>query len=150
LVMTGPRSGQEVSMAESDQTPNGPMLWLPMAEAASRLGLTPAALRSRLRRGHYGTRKGNDGRVLVEVAADARPGQGQVTVTAEDELGVELDVLRREHAEAMERARREVEAARVAQARAEAERDSLERLIGELRAMLADARRPWWRRLVGA
>jgi hypothetical protein len=127
-------------VAESDLTSDGSMLWLPMAEAASQLGLNPVALRSRLRRGQYRARKGNDGRVMVEV--DARSSHGQAAVTAEDELRVELDILRREHAVALEKARGELETARIAQARAEAERDSLERLIGELRAMLADARRP--------
>ncbi len=43
----------------------------------------------------------------------------------------------------------ETMAARIGQARAEAERNAREWLIGELRELLADARRPWWRKLPG-
>jgi hypothetical protein len=55
---------------------------------------------------------------------------------APDEL--ELDLLREELTET-----------RVAQARAEAAAEAKDALIAELKAMLAEARRPWWRRWVG-
>ena len=93
-------------------------------------------------------KKGNDGRILVEVMANARPDHDEVVASPEDELRLEIDLLRGQ-----------LEAARVVAAKAEAERDaamatavakveSAERVITELRAMLADARRPWWRRLL--
>jgi hypothetical protein len=34
-------------------------------------------------------------------------------------------------------------------ATAQAEMGALRELIGELKAMLAEARKPWWRRLIG-
>jgi hypothetical protein len=39
--------------------------------------------------------------------------------------------------------------ARVAQARAEERAAALRELVDELKAQLAEARRPWWRRLLG-
>jgi hypothetical protein len=49
---------------------DGSTTWLPISEAASRLGLTVDGLRSRIRRGLVTTRKGNDGRLLVPVSMD--------------------------------------------------------------------------------
>jgi hypothetical protein len=43
--------------------------WLTIAEAASRLGLSPFGVRSRIKRGTLRTRKGNHGRVLVAMPA---------------------------------------------------------------------------------
>jgi hypothetical protein len=40
-------------------------VWLSIAEAAPRLGVTVDGLRSRVRRGLVTPRKGNDGRLLV-------------------------------------------------------------------------------------
>jgi hypothetical protein len=100
-------------------------------------------------------KKGNDGRILVEVMANARPDHGQVTVTAEDELRAEVDFMRGQ-----------LEAARIARAKAEAERDAAiatsaakveaaERVVTELRvrgdrleAALAEARRPWLAKVI--
>jgi hypothetical protein len=42
---------------------------LSVTEAASRLGLHPAALRSRIRRGNVAVKRGNSGGLLVEVPA---------------------------------------------------------------------------------
>ena len=50
---------------------NGSANWLGVAEAAPLLGLTVDGLRSRIRRGLVTTRKGNDGRLLVSVSANA-------------------------------------------------------------------------------
>jgi hypothetical protein len=142
-------------MTQSGEPTASPTLLLPLAEAASRLGLHPSALRSRIRRGLVTAKKGNDGRILVEVMASARPDHGEVMVTAEDELRAEADFMRGQ-----------LEAARVAMARAEAERDAAiatsaakveaaERVVTELRARadqleaaLAEARRPWLARVI--
>src|SRR3712207_6434984 len=44
-------------------------LWLYVEEAAERLGLRPAALRTRIARGQHPHRKDNRGRLLVPVSA---------------------------------------------------------------------------------
>ena len=142
-------------MTQPDETTASPTLLLPLAEAASRLGLHPSALRSRIRRGLVTAKKGNDGRILVEVMANARPDHGEAVATAEDELRAEVDFMRGQ-----------LEAARVAMAKAEAERDAAmatsaakveaaERVVTELRdrgdrleAALAEARRPWLARVI--
>jgi hypothetical protein len=142
-------------MTQPDETTAAPTLLLPLAEAASRLGLHPSALRSRIRRGLVTAKKGNDGRILVEVMANARPDHGEVMVTAEDELRAEVDFMRGQ-----------LEAARIAMAKAEAERDAAmatsaakveaaERVVTELRvrgdrleAALAEARRPWLAKVI--
>jgi hypothetical protein len=49
----------------------------------------------------------------------------------------------------VDRLREELQEARIAQANAEAKLASKDELIVELKAMLAEARRPWWRRLMG-
>jgi hypothetical protein len=148
------------------------LVWLPLPEAAVRLGKSTDAVRSMLRRGKLASRKGNDGGVLVGVPPAF--GDGQATVedqsldgraTAElrataDELKAEVLELRerlaraegeaakaREVAEAKIEAARAVAVADVATARAEGE--AKEQVIAELRAMLAEARKPWWRRWRG-
>jgi hypothetical protein len=50
---------------------DGTTNWLPISEAAPRLGLTVDGLRSRVRRGLITSRKGNDGRLLVAVSMDS-------------------------------------------------------------------------------
>ena len=45
--------------------------------------------------------------------------------------------------------REELAETRVAQARAEEQAAAKDELIAELKAMLAEARRPWWRRRIG-
>jgi hypothetical protein len=50
----------------------------------------------------------------------------------------------------IEMLREELAEARVAQARAEERAAAKDELIGELKALLAEARRPWWRRWVGS
>ena len=113
--------------------------WLDLTAAASMTGLSREAVRSRARRGLLPSRRGNDGRIVVQVT----PG----TITAPDhdrtglvtELTAELADLR----EALARAVTERDAALAVQLATIAAKDDL---IAELKAMLADARRPWWRR----
>jgi hypothetical protein len=144
-------------MTQPNEAEGSPAILLPLAEAASRLGLHPSALRSRIRRGLVIAKKGNDGRLLVEVVANARPDHGDATTSPEDELHAEIDFMRGQ-----------LEAARIAMAKAEAERDAAvatssakvdaaERVVTELRdrsdrleAALAEARRPWLLRVLEA
>ena len=136
---------------------------LPVSEAASRLGLSPIAVRSRVRRGSLPSRRGNTGQILVEVPAHAAAHTGKVAGTSADasagtfagtstaaELEVEIDALRRELAYAQ--GERDASAA-IAAAKVEA----AERIIGELRAErdrlaaeLANARKGWLERVLEA
>ena len=136
-------------MADHDNA-TSPLLTLPLAEAAVRLGLHPSALRSRIRRGLATATRGNDGRLLVSVPADAKPPTDGVTASPEDDLAAEVDELRRQlAAETVTRIKAEAErdaATTIATARVEA----AERVVTELRNELARARLPWWRRLAGS
>jgi hypothetical protein len=136
-------------MTNADESAPLPTVLLPLAEAAPRLGLHPSALRSRIRRGLVTAKKGNDKRILVEVPANARPIHDEAIASPEHDLAAEVDELRRE-----------LDVERLARVRAEGERDTAvatatakveaaERLITELRKLLDDAGRPWWRRWVG-
>jgi hypothetical protein len=134
---------------------------VPLAEAAALSGRHPEALRSMVRRGQLPARRDNRKGWLVAVPQPVESEGGPVAdrplTNLEDaiaELRDELAGLRealgrseagREGAIAQARAEGEARAAR-AEADAAAQRE----LVIELRAMLADARRPWWRRLVGA
>src|SRR5918993_742154 len=48
--------------------------WLPLAEAAQRLGVTVDSLRKKASRGLVENRKGNDGRVMVLVSGETAAG----------------------------------------------------------------------------
>src|SRR3954447_19691011 len=129
-------------------------LWLHVEEAAARLGIRPAALRTRIARGQHPHRKDNRGRLLVPVSA-------ALALPLPDEDGHRQD-------EEVERLRQRVDdlttslhearltlakaeaATEIAKVKAEAEVSAQRELVTELRAMLADARRPFWRRWVGA
>jgi hypothetical protein len=141
--------------------------WLPLAEAAQRLGTTVDALRKRVRRELVMARRGQDGRVEVlvtpELAASPSPdiGIGEARHRLDEGETLRLLVQLEEAHERVEVWRSAAEAAKVEAAGLRAERDAVvataaakveaaERVIIELRAMLADARRPWWRRLVGS
>jgi hypothetical protein len=137
---------------DDDQTP----AWLPLAEAAHRLGITVDALRKRARRGLVEVRKGNDGRINVLVTG--QPAAGQEPDNLDEVLDLRAEVerwrsLAEERGLALARAEAQVEAARavavadVATARAEVE--AAERIVADLKAQVAWHRLPWWRRLLG-
>jgi hypothetical protein len=130
--------------------------WLTVAEAAPRLGLTVDGLRSRIKRGLAKTRKGNDGRLLVNMATNgADPGYDPAHEPAmassddrEAQRGFLPDLL-----EARDRAAR-AEAA-LTEVRAALEREIAARQRQEARAdclaaELAEARRPVLLRLLEA
>jgi hypothetical protein len=124
--------------ASGNNTEDGP--WLTVAEAARRLRVSPRAVRGRIRRGTLRWKAaGNAGKLVQLPSGDA---SGDVSAgdpgNAVDAL-FEIEMLREELAEA-----------RVAQARAEERAAAKDELIGELKALLAEARRPWWRRWVGS
>jgi hypothetical protein len=126
---------------------------LPVADAAARLGVSVDAIRSRVRRGHLETRRGNDGRTLIllptSMLEQARDGLG----LGEDELVAELRQERDRLLAERDQSRAEVEIwrvrteeARLVSARAEAERDGLRLVVARLEADLDWARQPCWRR----
>jgi hypothetical protein len=121
--------------------------WLSLSEAADRSGLHRDAIRSRARRGLIPSRRDNRGQWLVQLPADALARGDQVN---DHDLTTALADLHEEIADL-----------RVAIARAEADRDAAkavavaeaaakDALVVELRKLLDDARRPWWRRWVGS
>src|SRR4051794_1580438 len=143
-------------------------LSLTYAELGERLGITPDGARLRAKRmerqGRWRVSPGNDGRSRVWLPADDLPEHppertpdhpdGWPNIT---ELTAEIAELRAHVAdltEANAAARLEAAVARgerdAAIATATAKVDAAERVVAELRAMLADARRPFWRRWWGA
>ena len=150
-------------MPEHDQEPPR----LPLAEAAARLGKSVDAVRAMIRRGKLLTQRGNDGRLLVSVPpslaqADdqARLGVSLGNGEAGDRSGLGASLgeskattrLLAERDEALAEAdhwREQAHRAELAQARAEAELGAKDALVAELKALLAEARRPWWRRWLG-
>jgi hypothetical protein len=159
-MLARPTTGREPGMTEPPpgQGPEPPKL--PLVEAAVRLGKTTEAVRSMVRRGRLSAVKGNDGRLLVAVPPEldraavvadddrsepgARPADEQLArlLAERDEALLEADHLR-------EMLRDALVARAEARARREAEAAAKDALIEELKAMLAEARRPWWRRFVG-
>lgn len=113
--------------------------WLSLTEAAAVSGLARETVRARARRGLIPSRKGNDGRVVVQVQPGAAPTPEQGMHADIDELLAEVSELR----EALARAMSERDAAKAV---ASAMADAKDELITELKLMLAEARRPWWRR----
>ena len=98
--------------------------WLPISEAAPRLGMTVDGLRSRIRRGLVTPRKGNDGRLLVPVSADRLP-------TVHDQ-SADVSTDASEAPELLD----EVVELRVALARAEERLHAAEQRAAEARALL--------------
>ncbi len=147
-------------MTDRAETADSSTSFMTIAQAAPRLGLTPAGVRSRVRRGLVRTQRANDGRLLIEVPADAGLRREPIH-DGDDELQAEIDHLRRE-----------LEAARLGMVKAEGERDTAvataaakveaaeriiadliqqrDRLADQLQVMIAEARRPWWRRWVAS
>lgn len=155
-------------MADQRLVDDEPGDWLSLVDASSRLGTSVDALRSRARRGMITTRRGNDGRLQVRVLAS----QTAVTDQPADRSRLGGDGV---DDEALAELREEIVELRVTVARLEAERDAArvganveiaaakavaaaevaavraevtakEMVITELRELLTDARRPWWRR----
>lgn len=146
----GPRSDKLRTSVDTVPPLSGPA-WLPLADAAQRLGVSTDAVRKRARRGLVEARKGNDGRVVVLITGQTASGQGPDSLDTDDEL---LD-----EAEA-ERWRRVAEERGLFLARAEAGLAAQIELAAELRRVIeheraradrleAELRRPWWRRLIG-
>ncbi len=127
--------------------------WLRPDEAASRLGTTVEAVRSRIRRGSLQSRRGNDGRIKVLVHAtepdQAGPDGDRASTDREDAD----DWLRTERNEALLEAdhwRSVAETERTGRVRAEAELEAARTMRGQerargarLAAARAEARRPW-------
>ena len=127
--------------------------WLSLTEAAELTGLDREALRSRARRNLIPSRKGNRGQLLIQVPTDFTNGHDRDDDRDSRERDRDLAGLR----EAMTDLVAEVGELRVALARAEADRDAAraittaelaakDQVITELRTMLVELRRPWWRR----
>jgi hypothetical protein len=107
--------------------------WVTVSEAARRLGISPRAIRGRiLRRTIEWKAAGNAGRLVLVRSRDV------VANDPGDDPGYILDQLREELMES-----------KIEAARAEERAAALRELVDELRAELAAARRPWWRRLIG-
>src|SRR3954447_24218008 len=131
--------------------------WFGLTEAAEMTGLDREALRSRARRGLIPSRKGNRGQLLIQVPADLANGHDRDDDRDDREADRDLARMRA----SMTDLSAEVGELRVELARAEAERDAArtiaiaelaakDAVVAELRAMLADAGRPFWRRWWGA
>ena len=141
--------------------PDQSATWVTIAEAASRLGLTPYGIRSRIRRNTLRTRPGNDGRVLVGISASA---EGLSADRSADQAGDHDD----DAADEVEYWRGVAERAQITLARVEARIEALnahhDELLAELRstvalereradrlaAQLAEARKPALVRLLEA
>ena len=138
----------DVALAKSDDG----TLWLRVDEAAARLGLHPSALRSRVARGQHPHRKDNHGRVLAAVPAGAAlPSSDEGGHRHDEELATlrrRVDELTTSLTEARVALVRAEATGAIATAKAGAEVAAQRELVAELRAMLADARQPWWRRWV--
>jgi hypothetical protein len=135
-------------------------LWLPLSEAASRMGLTVDGLRSRIRRGLVTTRRGNDRRLLVpistDVLANGHDQDEQVHDRIHDRPAVDHELFDDLHAQLAE--------LRVALARAEERLAAGERRETDLQGLvthlrteqaklateLAEARKGWLERLLEA
>ena len=125
--------------------------WLPLPEAATRLGKSTDAIRSMVRRDKIAIKKGNNGGVLVGVTV--KDGQATADDQATDGLGDEVEHWRRlaeiraiELATLTERLAglEAVSAARIAAVEADvAARDVV---IAKLEELLAKLYRPFWRR----
>lgn len=153
--------------------------WVTITEAANRTGRHIDAVRAAVRRGRLEARKNNAGQWLVRMpkAGDSSLSQaasvfalGKDSAIAEPAPGSDsgmADSAVRDALDRLEALHRELADARVAFAQALAERDAAravaiadiataeakvsarEEIIGELRAELERARRPFWRRWLG-
>jgi hypothetical protein len=130
---------------DSDQSAT----WLPLGEAARRLGVTVDSLRARTKRGLVEHRKGNDGRIMVLVTGESAASQGLVDP---DELAEARAEVERWRALAEQRGidvARAEERATAAERVAAAEIAAKDQVIADLREQLAWHRMSWWRRWRG-
>src|SRR3954452_25590208 len=121
--------------------------WLTVAAAARQLGITSRAIRGRIKRDTIAWKPGNTGKLVLIRPGDAGNTSGD---GPGDAPGNELQQLR----DVVDQLREELMEARLAQVRTEGEATALRDTTADLRsrldraeAQLADARRPWWRRL---
>ena len=125
-------------------------LWLHVDEAAARLGIRPAALRTRIARGQHQHRKDNRGRLLVPVsaalAAPAPDDDGHRHDEEVERLHQRVEELTTSLHEARLTLAKAEAATEIAKVKAEAEVAAQRELVGELKLALADARRPFWQR----
>jgi excisionase family DNA binding protein len=138
--------------------------WLPVDEAAKLLGISPDAVRKRIKRGRLEARPGNDGLLRVLIPSDALSDKdgtpSDITGHVQDILGhardAELEQLRAAVLALTERAA----GAEGKLMKAEEVTATLRELVDELKAQLARERgrrreiearlaRPWWRRWLG-
>ena len=154
-------------MAELDGHPGE---WLPLADAAPRLGLTVDALRKQVKRGRREGRRDNHGQWLVQVVRDGQPARAGRTrhPNRTDGLAVELAKAQAEldmsraavarldtdvvdlRAE-LARERNHVDDLRAEVSSLRTERDAARIEAAELRGRLAEATRPGpMARLIGA
>ena len=138
-----PAHDPDTAESEAGQEP-----WVSLTKAGRLTGRHPDALRAMIRRGKLSGRKGNSGQWLVQVPA---------RLTAESDSADDPDM-----AGVVAELRDELLEAKVAAARAEAERDSATANLMEARATiahersradrleaaLAEARRPWLARVL--
>lgn len=128
--------------------------WLTVAAAARKLDVSPRAIRGRIKRGTIEWKPvGNTGRLVRVLPRGPSPDATEDGPEDDERVVLREQVadLRVALARAEERARSaeavavsDVEAARRI---AEAEIGAKNVVIAELKAILAEARRPWWQRL---
>src|SRR5689334_1118272 len=71
----------------ADEAADEGTAWVTVSEAASRLGLTPYGIKSRIRRGTLRTRQGNDRRLLVGIPANlSAPAENALADLSADRL----------------------------------------------------------------
>jgi chromosome segregation ATPase len=137
--------------------PSDASVWLTVAEAAKATKEHPERLRSLARRGKVASRRGNRGTEILVEGGRIRPAEAQPRPPgradrAADRDPTELTALRDrigQLEETVAELKDELAEARIAVAQAHGERDVARAIEGELRALLAEARRPWWRRWIG-
>src|SRR5829696_4574339 len=127
--------------------------WLRPDEAASRLGTTVEAVRSRIRRGSLASKRGNDGRIRVLVTAiepDRSQPDDAPAATGHDGTADWLRVERNEALLEADHWRSVAEVERTGRVRAEAELETMRAMLAKteargdrLEAALVEARRPW-------
>jgi hypothetical protein len=130
---------------------------LTLQDAAQELGITPDALRQRIRRGQYQSKK-EDGRVYVFLNLDRTETEHDVQVESNaliSEIQARVQLLEQELERAHERDRenRRIIAAltqRIPELEAPSEpRESPETATEKVDSPTPEERGPWWRRIIG-